>query len=164
MKRHPALRDLSSDHHGALVQAHRLQKVSDEEAARREIAGKFLNFWREHADPHFREEEGALLPFFARWGEVDAEPIRQMLREHILIRRDVMALRELPAAQTLRALGKALEAHVRLEERVVFPLIEETVPETALDELPAILAAWRQEDGLEARVNSECETPQTKEK
>lgn len=132
MKRHPALRDLSVDHHHALVQAHRLQKmVSAEDVARREVAAEFLEFWRQHANPHFREEEGALLPFFARWGDGEAEPIRQMLREHVLIRRDVMTLPDLPDGETLRALGASLEAHVRLEERVVFPLIEEAVPDAA---------------------------------
>ncbi len=33
---------------------------------------------------------------------------------------------------TLRSLGELLEAHIRLEERQVFPLIEETLAEHAL--------------------------------
>lgn len=123
MKRPPALRDLSSDHHGALVQAHRLQKAAFvDEAARREVAEGFLRFWREHASLHFREEEEALLPFFARWGDVNQEPIRQVQRDHILIRRDAALLRATDSysAEALRALGEALEAHVRLEERTFF--------------------------------------------
>jgi hypothetical protein len=36
---------------------------------------------------------------------------------------------------TLRNLGEQLEAHIRLEERRVFPLIEETLPERALQEV-----------------------------
>lgn len=147
MKRHPALRDLSSDHHAALVQAHRLQRAANADAAtRRKLAHEFLAFFREHANPHFREEEEALLPFFARWGDVNAEPIRQMQREHIFIRRDVTLLAEDETrdAEICKTLGEQLEAHVRLEERVVFPLIEEALPEEALGELPAFLAAWHQ--------------------
>src|SRR5688500_7725990 len=36
---------------------------------------------------------------------------------------------------TLRNLGVLLEAHIRLEERHVFPLIEQTLPEHALQEV-----------------------------
>lgn len=148
MKRHPALRDLSSDHHQSLVQAHRLQKAdAANETALRVLADEFCAFFREHANPHFREEEEALLPFFARYGDVNQEPIRQMQREHILIRRDVALLLSASTrdAAALRALGKQLENHVRLEERAVFPLIEEALSEAALDELPRVLAAWQSE-------------------
>ncbi len=150
MKRHPALRDLSDDHHGSLVQALRLKRAPDDDnAARQVLARAFLVFWHEHANPHFREEEEALLPFFARWGDVDDASIRQMQREHVLIRRDVALLQdEMRAASTcsadfLHALGAQLDAHVRLEERTVFPLIEAALPTAALDELPQVLAAWQ---------------------
>lgn len=146
MKRHPALRDLSSDHHQALVQSHRLQKWAHSDAAkRRQIIHDFLRFWREHGQRHFCEEEQALLPYFARWGDLDQEPIHQMLREHVLIRRDVQLLQADPAQpeEFFNATGKLLEEHVRLEERMVFPLIEEALPEYALDGVPAVLAAWQ---------------------
>ncbi len=155
MKRHPALRDLSVDHHHALVQAHRLQKSADADAQSQQATfDGFVRFWREHTSPHFREEEEALLPFFARYGDIDQEPIRQMQREHILIRRDVAALLAMSTADAstrnaaMQALGRQLEAHVRLEERVVFPLIEEALPEEALSQLPAALTSWRQQAGL----------------
>ncbi len=155
MKRHPSLRDLSVDHHHALVQAHRLQKSADADAQTQQSTfDDFARFWREHTSPHFREEEEALLPFFARYGDVDQDPIRQMQREHILIRRDAASLFALGAddASTrnsaMQSLGGQLEAHVRLEERVVFPLIEEALPEEALAQLPQVLSAWRHEAGL----------------
>jgi iron-sulfur cluster repair protein YtfE (RIC family) len=77
-----------------------------------------------------------------------------MQREHILIRRDVAALLAMNTADAsarnaaMQALGRQLEAHVRLEERVVFPLIEEALPEEALSQLPAALTSWRQQAGL----------------
>ena len=43
--------------------------------------------------------------------------------------------------ETLRALGEQLEAHIRLEERRVFPFIEETLPERALNEITSRLEA-----------------------
>jgi hemerythrin-like domain-containing protein len=154
MKRHPALRDLSVDHHHALVQAHRLQVTDTDAPTQQTTFDDFVRFWREHANPHFREEEEALLPFFARFGDVNQEPIRQMQREHILIRRDVATLLDGTEGdsstrhETMQALGRQLEAHVRLEERVVFPLIEESLPAEALAELPQALHAWRDAAGL----------------
>ena len=37
--------------------------------------------------------------------------------------------------ETLHEIGERLEAHIRLEERVVFPLIEESLSEAAVTEL-----------------------------
>jgi hemerythrin-like domain-containing protein len=147
-KRHPSLRELTVDHHHALVQAHRLIKAADgDEAAHRYAAQEFLNFWHSHANAHFREEDEALLPFFARFGEVNQEPINQMLREHVLIRRLVKDLQQQVSthieAASLRTLGQTLEAHVRLEERVVFPILEATLPENVMPELAAQLEAFR---------------------
>jgi hemerythrin-like domain-containing protein len=159
MTRHPSLRDLSFDHHHALVQALRLRRAGEGDHAHvQQVAREFLAFWDEHTRPHFREEEEALLPFFARWGDPDAEPIARMLREHVLIRRDVALLQSASTweASSLRALGEALEAHVRLEERVVFPLIEASLPPHALDALPQVLAAWEASTPGSPRRSSLC--------
>ena len=150
MKRHPAMRDLSSDHHQALVQGHRLQRAAKagEAQCQTAIAG-FLEFWRADGQRHFCEEEQALLPFFARWGELDCAPIAQMLREHALIRRDAQRLSEgETGAELCQELGARLEGHVRLEERVIFPLIEAALPETALNVLTARLKAWHEEANM----------------
>ena len=36
--------------------------------------------------------------------------------------------------ETLRSIGDLLESHIRLEEREVFPMVEETLPKEALKE------------------------------
>ncbi len=171
MLRHPSLRDLSSDHHSSLVQAHRLKRAAVADAAtRRKIIAEFLAFWDEHAQRHFCEEEQALLPYFARWGNLAQEPIQQMLREHVLIRRDATLFQNGESDEELcRAAGTLLEAHVRLEERVVFPLIEAELSAAALDELPAALEKWQHENPIEhSRIketkqmtNSTLSTPET---
>lgn len=73
---------------------------------------------------------------------------QQMLREHVLIRRDALRLVEDKARgeSIFKALSEQLEAHVRLEERMVFPLIEAVVPNDALAEpersLTEFLGEW----------------------
>ena len=43
------------------------------------------------------------------------------------------------STQTLPGIGERLEAHVRIEERHVFPLVEGTLPEKGLEEVRARL-------------------------
>lgn len=42
--------------------------------------------------------------------------------------------------ETLGEIGELLEDHIRLEEREVFPMIEEVLPEAALEEVASRLA------------------------
>ena len=142
MKRHPSLRPFSDDHHRGLVNARRLRRAaSGEENNPASTAKDFLDFWQRDTSHHFRKEEDVLLPVLARYGGDPGErPILQMLTQHARIRGLTMQLSdELEQNRiredTLRNLGEQLEAHIRLEERHVFPLIEQTLPEHALQEV-----------------------------
>jgi len=144
MKRHPSLRKFSDDHHGGLVQARRLrQAAAGEGEPPAEAARAFLRFWERDTSPHFREEEEVLLAVFARHGgDLGAEPIQEMVADHARIRGFVMTLIEEERSgevspDTLRGIGERLEAHIRLEERRVFPLVEDTLPEEGLKEVGA---------------------------
>jgi hemerythrin-like domain-containing protein len=161
MKRHPALRSLSSDHHQGLVQARRLVKAAEGTAAPKSdttaahdqaevlarVAQGFLAFWSEHTTRHFREEEEVLLPAFARYGDPSNEVVIRVLVEHIQIRRLVDDLQHQvgqgePSAETMRAIGEMLRRHIRHEEDLLFPLIEVVMPEEELAALPSRLAAF----------------------
>jgi hemerythrin-like domain-containing protein len=140
VKRHPALQPLSRDHHVALVAARRLRRAgAGEEAAARDA---FLEFWREHGAKHFRVEEEVLLPAFAAHADPDAECVARMLMDHVRIRAAARRLETDPELDALHELGTMLERHVRLEEREVFPLIEDALtPEAAERLVEAVLAA-----------------------
>jgi hemerythrin-like domain-containing protein len=141
VKRHRALQPLSRDHHVALVAAQRLRRAEagDADAAR----ATFLEFWNDHCARHFRVEEDVVLPAFAAYGDPADGRVVEMLVDHVRIRAAAAALARGDAElEALHALGTALERHVRLEEREVFPLIEETLPEEAAERLvEAVLAA-----------------------
>jgi hemerythrin-like domain-containing protein len=147
MKRTPELRTLSEDHHHGLVQARRLRKAAEgEETNSAEAAVKgFLDFWQKETALHFRKEEEVLLPIMARYGgDLSREPLVEMIQDHAHIRGLVMQLSDEAIGgnvrqETLHEIGERLEAHIRLEERVVFPLIEESLSEAALTELAARL-------------------------
>jgi hemerythrin-like domain-containing protein len=149
MKRHPSLRQFSDDHHQGLVNARRLRRTASGEGANPAgTARDFLDFWQRETSLHFRKEEEVLLPVLARYGgDLGEPPILQMVTQHARIRGLAMQLSdELKHDEiqedTLRILGEQLEAHIRLEEREVFPLIEETLPERALQEVGSRLEVF----------------------
>ena len=146
MKRAAGLRGLSEDHHRCLVQAGRLRAAGFGEAGGpAEAAGAFLQFWGEVC-AHFRKEEEVLVPVFARCGGNPArQPVVEMLAQHARIRGLVMQLGDEVAAgdarpETLRCISELLEAHIRLEERQVFPLVEEILADAELEEVASRLA------------------------
>jgi hemerythrin-like domain-containing protein len=153
MKRHPGLRDLSSDHHQGLVHARHLVKAAtqmpESQPTTQEAAQAFLTFWNEHINRHFREEEEVLLPAFARYGDPWEPPVVRMLVEHIQIRRLVSDLANqvtagsgTPSSDTMHALGTLLHDHIRHEEDVLFPLIESAIPSEVLLGLPEAFSTF----------------------
>jgi hemerythrin-like domain-containing protein len=143
VKRATALQELSRDHHQALAVALRLRRVDAEGAA--ETRRGFLEFWREHGADHFRAEEEVLLPRLAEHGGAEHPAVGQVLRDHAEIRLAALVLEQRDASTTeLNELGELLSDHVRLEERELFPLIEQALDEAQLAELAAALAEAEQ--------------------
>ena len=139
MKRIAELRDLSDDHHTALVLARRSR-----DWAKLDDASALADGWRRireafaaHLAPHFEIEERHLLPGLEAIGE-PALAVR--------IRADHAALRALveaaePGRDGAERFGRLLEAHVRFEEREVFEIAQARLPAPALR---AIAAACRE--------------------
>jgi quercetin dioxygenase-like cupin family protein len=141
MKRHPALVPLSHDHHHALVEARRLGRGADgEDSKRRAVTAGFLRFFSTETVRHFREEEERLFPTVvdqeSAVGELLVRALLEHQRIHALVERLKRGLAAGDAdAATMRELAELLVAHVRLEERELFPLIEEVVSKESLSEL-----------------------------
>ena len=133
MKRHEALEQLSRDHHQALFQAMRLKRADADSAS--DVLGDFLDFWFSVGNLHFRAEEEVLLPAYSAYADASAEAVVRVLVDHVEIRREAHELGGLktdPEPERLHALGVKLDAHVRHEERVLFPLIEDALPDDEL--------------------------------
>ena len=111
MKRDPRLHALSSEHHQALVLARRARRGES-------VVGQLKEL-----EAHFAIEERVLLPALARAGRADLAA--RTVDEHADIRHSVN--------DPVR-FGELLEAHVRFEERELFPICEALIPE-ALDAL-----------------------------
>lgn len=133
MKRHEALHPLSHHHHHTLVMAQQL-KNADEKASIQQMTRDVIEFWKNDGEDHFRDEEEVLLPLFAQYQEIDIPEIREMLIQHVQIRSYVQQIRGMRRKdrQIFRNLGELLQKHVRLEERIIFPMIEQAIPENYL--------------------------------
>jgi hemerythrin-like domain-containing protein len=142
MKRHPALIPLSRDHHDALVQAVRLRRAAadGDASARLAAARDFVDFFRKEERVHLRDEEEELFPLFLRHVPSQPAPLREARVHHMQLegfarKLDIAVAAGIVDRETLNAAGELLDAHIRLEERQLFPLIEELVPDDELGRL-----------------------------
>lgn len=138
MKRDPALVSISHEHHQALFQALRMKRVGEDDRA--EVIEGVLGFWRDDGADHFRIEEDLLLPALARHVPPDDERVVRVLVDHVWIRERMERVASADLAE-LRELGERLDAHVRHEERVLFPLIEASLGAEELADLGERVAA-----------------------
>ncbi|HEU5003405.1 MAG TPA: hemerythrin domain-containing protein [Actinomycetota bacterium] len=141
MARDPALVPLSHDHHHALAAARRLRLAAGEPAPGRAAASRtFLDFYQRSLLPHFREEEELVFPLLVEAAPTVPDILARVLVDHVQIHGLLLRLRRAldeggDLAGDMQEIAKRLESHIRLEERELFPLIEEVVPAPALAEL-----------------------------
>jgi len=145
MKRHPSLAPLSREHHGALILARLLQKNAPEyKDLPSDTAGKAiyaLKFYNEEIIKHFEEEEKILKLVIGINSSLDILA-GNIFKEH----QDLKVLFHsinIPAgsADHLNKLGKALEIHIRKEERELFPMIQEICNEEIMAEIENSLSS-----------------------
>ncbi len=148
MKRSEALAILSRDHHQALFVAHKLRRATVETA--RAERQRFLDFWLPDGRRHFRLEEELLLPAYATHGDAHHPLVLQVLGDHVAIRAqaDHLARTAAPDLERLHELGAALSEHVRLEDRHLFAVIEETMPAEELLNLAHALERGERDEDL----------------
>lgn len=132
MKRSKHLTPLSHDHYEGLLIAGRIREGLNRQASPEVIAAYVAYFWKSHLKKHFQQEEELLLPLLLEMGNTTLA--ERMLGEHRLIQ-DLVMLTKSRAVETpekLLELARVMKAHIRFEERELFPVLEEQVPEELL--------------------------------
>ena len=130
MKRSSALTPLAHHHHAALEHALRLRRSTEADVEL--ITSRFLVFMAGAGCRHFDEEESILLPVLPADA---ADAGHRLVREHEELLGGAEALGADPTADAARALGEALAAHVRFEERELFPLLEARLAPHVLEDV-----------------------------
>lgn len=134
MQRAEALRDLSREHHEALVLARRARATAaqPDSADAQAQAAHLLERWAAQFEPHFAREEHTLLPALAQAGQ--PEPVALAQEQHAALRQLVARLRA-GELHVLAAWGEAMDAHVRFEERTLFPLAQTVLEPSVLTDV-----------------------------
>ncbi len=138
MRRHPALRDLSSEHHTGLVLARWARKAVDKDVSARSAAWhEVRERFRAELEGHFQREEQGLLPALRAAGEV--ELVQRTHDEH-------QALHALIAddrPENLTQFAELLVSHIRFEETALFDAAQRLLDPDALAQLERIAAEAR---------------------
>ena len=130
MKRDARLRGLSSEHHQALVIARKL--IGTAGAWTEDDGAALLQRFEVELEPHFRVEEQVLLPALRAAGAT--ELAAQTLGDHTFLRAQVRAAAG-GNGEAAQMFGERLLAHVRFEERDLFPACEALLAGEVLDEV-----------------------------
>lgn len=131
MKRDVRLQGLSTDHHHTLVWVRRIRQAIANGPTQPELGNEVATRLEPELGPHFGIEEDVLLPELR--SSVARDLAERTLREHRLLR---LLLADVRAGRThaLKSLADALEAHIRFEERELYPICESVLSSQALDE------------------------------
>lgn len=143
MKRDPSLIPFSHDHHQGLLFALRLSKGAKKKADWHLLKTFALEFWEIDLHHHFYEEERVLLPLMN-----SSSPSRKQFEdEHAHIRSVVQQISEKvddSIYPLIEELAKAVEEHIRFEERILFPELEATLTAEQLSEVGVQLAGHQE--------------------
>jgi len=129
IKRNEHIVSLSKDHHVTLLFCWKIRTALKHEVAVDRMLSYVQYFWQQHMLPHFREEETILfLP-------VKDDKVQRAVIEHEQIREKIEAL-HIAGNDTkvqLAELANLVDAHVRYEERELFPHLEQVLTNDQLE-------------------------------
>lgn len=140
-RRNDSIIPLSREHHYALLlclRIHRgVEKYEEDPKWLMEQTRKTIRFFETNLAAHFEAEEAVLFPAMSGM-VVTSELIDTLFKEHEEIRIRIEHLREMDRsgenttlASALNSFADLLEAHVRKEERQLFPIYEQEVTKEA---------------------------------
>lgn len=131
LKRHPALRHLSHDHHHGLLLCWKIRQGFKLGIELKRIRVYCEWFWENYLHAHFEEEEKVIFPVLA----MEDPMIKQAVSEHKRLRKLFSNWGN--PEKTLGQIEEELEQHIRFEERVLFPEVQKTATAEQLEAIAA---------------------------
>jgi len=133
LKRNEHILQLSKDHHFTLLFSWKLiQGIKNKIDASR-IKKYVEYFWQNDMQTHFREEDEIL------FAPVNDDKVRKATVDHQQIKELVDKVLKTEdqeeAYEQVRLLADVVITHVRYEERILFPHLEQTLTETQLEKI-----------------------------
>lgn len=132
MKRHKALQPLSREHHHGLLLSWKIRAGFSKniEPARMKVYAEW--FFKSHLISHFNKEEEHVFSILEKGNEL----VNRALAEHENLKK--LFTEKDDVKNTLSNIEKALDAHIRFEERVLFPEIQKVATEAELEQIGKI--------------------------
>lgn len=138
MKRNKHIIPLSKDHHFTLLFCWKIRQGLKLGVAANRMQDYARYFWSNDMLPHFEEEEVLL------FSKVKDDLVDKALRDHAEIRSLIQQIESLKDEQelvdSLRLIADMVEAHIRFEERALFPFLEQCLSEDELQMIGAGLS------------------------
>ena len=126
---------LSRDHHAGLLFCWKIKQGLKKDISSERIASYIRFFWEEHLMEHFREEEILL------FNQYDSELTRRGKAEHVELQQNFLAIAGgQPPEPDYLEFTEQLTAHIRFEERELFPHLEQALTAPVLTAIGDILA------------------------
>ncbi len=144
MKRHPAFQDLSRDHFTALLACLNVRRATEghPSAPTPEAAiAQFGQLWRNELTHHFDEEDANIQPVLA--AKKAHTQLATLRLDHKEIRAAMEALHAKDPAPTWAVAAERLRAHIRWEEDVLFPWMQDHLTDEELERMLAASIAFR---------------------
>lgn len=132
LERHPQLRPLSREHHHGLLLCWRIRRDLVERRDHDKVLAECRTDFERELLPHFAVEEEAVFPVLGAGDPL----VRRAIAEHRRIARLFLATDD--PTRTLSRIEDELEAHIRFEERVLFPQVQERATAEELDRIDQV--------------------------
>ncbi len=146
LKRHKALQPLSREHHHGLLLSWKIRMGLNKNVEAHRIGRYALWFYKTHLIPHFEMEEQHIFPILGS----DHKLLKRALADHRRLGRLFAA--EIEHVETLSKIEEELDNHIRFEERVLFPEIQNVATEAQLLQIEKI---HRPDEKFEDNLNDE---------
>jgi len=129
IKRNEHFKKLSKDHHFSLLFCWKIRQGLKKDVATERMCKYVQYFCKQHLLRHFQEEELILFP------PLNDRPVQKAIEEHKQIRQQIENLANCSndVRKRLAKLIDMVDEHVRYEERILFPHLEEKLSEEQLE-------------------------------
>lgn len=131
MKRHESIVTFSREHHFGLLFCWKIRQGIKKQVPTERIQPYITYFWNHHLKRHFEEEETLLFIL------LKDNLVEQATAEHQHIRAlaEAVVNGEKISPELFLSLASVLDDHIRFEERILFPHLENALPKDKLTAL-----------------------------
>lgn len=137
LKRHPALMPLSRDHHQGLLFCWKIRQGFANNISVERVVDYARWFYENHLENHFRLEETYVFPLIDETHPLRRKAMSQHRRLRLLFKK--LSQGNKPRQIVLGLIEEALEKHIRMEERALFPEIQQSAGNEQLIKMESII-------------------------